>query len=139
MNLKKMTNRMLLPLSLVSLVCLGALCGCATSSSRFEKISPGMTADQVKTTMSDGPSRFETASDTGYASWYWGEDYCVLFRNDRVVSKNTATDGMGGEVKGVGYQEKNKASCLAPGQTARSGTERSINVPGVGTIRLPNT
>jgi hypothetical protein len=111
--------------------------GCSSASKKFEDVTPGMTSDQVRHTMSDGPSRFENLADSGYSSWYWGDDYCVLFKDDKVVAKDAAREGNSSSAKGVEYKETRKASCVAPGQTAKSSSDRSVNIPGVGTIHLP--
>jgi hypothetical protein len=112
--------------------------GCASDSKRFDHVEPGMTSAQVKDAMDSGPSKFGPVADTGYTAWYWGDDYCVLFKDDKVVSKDTTSEGTSGNVQGVEYKEQHKAACLAPGQTAQGSKDRSFGIPGVGTIHLPS-
>src|SRR4051812_4975197 len=73
--------------------------GCSSSSKRFEEITPGMTMEDVKKAMNQGPTRFETlaatgssATPSGYESWYFGDDQCVLFKDQKVVSKDVTRD-----------------------------------------------
>ncbi|MGZ3688111.1 MAG: hypothetical protein ACXVBW_07415 [Bdellovibrionota bacterium] len=78
---------------------------CSTASSRFETIVPGMNSWEVRHTMDAGPTRFETAPNTDYSVWHWDNDFCVLFKSGRVISKQAA------EARGK------SAQCKAPAQT----------------------
>ncbi|MBC7691765.1 MAG: hypothetical protein H7222_08340 [Methylotenera sp.] len=124
-----------IPLLLVALS--GSGCSSASLSDEFEKVMPEMTTQEVTKAMKTGPSRFEAVDKTDYASWYWGNDYCVLFKGGKVVGKNSSAEGKSASVGPGKYEEKNPAQCLAPGQVAESGADRSINIPGIGTIKLP--
>ncbi len=110
------------------------LSACATSGSRFGKIYPGMTSDQVVQTMGKGPDKTDAFPDN-YASWYFGQDACILVQNDKVVGKSVS------EEKGVletfgygGMSEKKKAECIPPGYKPTNKVERSIETP-FGTIK----
>ena len=120
-----------------------ALLGMAACShaptAKFDKITPGMSESQVKNEMDAGPTRFEKVGDTDYTSWYWGKDYCVLFKADKVVAKDQTEAGRSVSVGPGKYEEKKSAQCLAPGQTASNGSDRIVNIPGIGTIQLPKS
>lgn len=113
--------------------------GCSSAEKRFERITPGMSSNEVKEAMDAGPSRFEHVADTNYMTWYWGDDYCVLMKDDKVVAKDSTHQGSTASVAGAGYEETSRAQCLAPGQTAKSGTDRTINIPGIGKVRIPES
>ena len=115
------------------------MAGCSSTEKKFDHIVPGMSTDQVKNTMDQGPSHFENIANTEYASWYWGDGYCVLFKNDKVVAKDAAQTGNSGSAGPVKYEETRKAHCLAPGQTAKTSTDRTVSIPGVGTVHLPGS
>ena len=110
---------------------------CSSTQKKFDRITPGMSPAEVSEAMDEGPSKFEKIANTEYTSWYWGEDYCVLFQGDKVVTKVSALEGNTASAGPVSYEEKVRAQCLAPGQTAKSSTERSVNIPGIGTVKIP--
>jgi hypothetical protein len=110
---------------------------CASGGKHFDKVLPGMTMKQVRDEVSAGPSRFEVIENTPYTSWYWGDEMCVLFNGDKVVAKETAVEGNKVEIAGGSYESSTKAQCVAPGQSVKAGTERKINIPGVGTVHIP--
>lgn len=115
-----------------------AACSTASKDARFDRVLPNMSPDEVRREMDSGPSRFEKLDDKGqYMSWYFGDDYCVLFQDEKVVSKDSTAAGTKAESNGTKYEEKSVAQCLAPGQVAKSDKERSVEVPGVGTVKLP--
>jgi hypothetical protein len=114
-----------------------SLAACASAQKKFESITPGMSQDDVRRTMGEGPSRFRQLPDAQYSSWYWGDDYCVLFKQDHVVSKDSTESGRNVSVGPGKYEEKRKAACLAPGQVVTESTERTVEIPGVGSIHLP--
>lgn len=61
--------------------------GCASSPKpNFQAIYPGMHTRQVVEAMRSGPSRAQEFGD-GSSAWYYGEDQCVLIRDEKVVSK----------------------------------------------------
>lgn len=124
-------------LLLTAVVALGF--GCASKEKRFEDIVPGMDTEQVRDTMKEGPSRFENIADTNYTSWYWKDEYCVLFKDNKVVAKDSRTEDRNVNVGPGKYTEVHTAQCLAPGQVAESATERSVNIPGVGKVTLPKS
>lgn len=113
--------------------------GCASQQKRFERIVPGMSQEDVRKTMDSGPTRFENIESTEYAAWHWGEDYCVLFRNGAVVAKDASQVGRAANAGPASYEEKRRAQCLAPGQAADATTDRSVNIPGIGKIQLPQS
>ena len=110
--------------------------GCASAQKNFDNVTPGMSEKDVRSTMG-GPSRFESISETNYTAWHWGEDYCVLFKDNKVVGKDASQAGKNASLGPAKYEEKQAAQCLAPGQTATTGNSRTINIPGVGKIQLP--
>jgi hypothetical protein len=118
------------------------LASCASSSKRnFESITPGMTQNEVRAAMGDGPTRFEQVEQTPYSRWFWGDAYCVLFNeSNKVVAKDSTQTGRNVEVGPGKYEEKKLASCPAPGQVAEtSGPDRTVEIPGVGSIHLPKS
>ena len=105
------------------------LVSCASSGKKFAKIYPGMTVEQVGTVMETGPSQVQTLSD-GYASWYYGEDRCLLMKDEKVISKDQSKDDGGIEIFGIGgARQRRLAECVAPGQERTKKIERSIETP----------
>lgn len=121
------------------IIIVALLQACSSAEKKFERITPGMTQEGVRDAMDGGPSRFEQVSGTDYSTWYWGGEYCVLFKGDRVVAKDSTREGTSANVGPGSYEEKTQAQCLAPGQSAKSGPERTINIPGIGKVRLPES
>lgn len=109
------------------------LSACATTGSKFAKIYPGMMADEVAKTMERGPSRVEPFPE-GYASWSYGDDRCLLVKDEKVVAKDET------QVKGSidtpwgGAKERKLAQCVPPGQAKSKKVEREIETP-FGTIK----
>ncbi len=119
-------------------VTLMGLMGCASQQGRFEQIIPNMTYEDVKRSMKDGPTRFDQPQGSEYAAWFWGDnDYCVLFKNGRVVAKDARGTGSSGSIAGAEYEETTSAQCLAPGQLASNQKGRTVRIPGIGTVELP--
>jgi hypothetical protein len=131
-----MTKKTLGLLTLTVAYALTAGCS-STGPKKFDRIVPGMSSSDVKNAMDQGPTRFENIANTSFATWYWGDNYCVLFKDDKVVAKDSALAGDTASAKGVEYTENRKAQCLAPGQTSKATADRTINIPGVGTVHLP--
>jgi hypothetical protein len=121
-------------IGVLGLCILGA--GCSSSQKRFERIVPGMSESDVRKQMDTGPSRFE-AINSQYTTWYWNNDFCVLFKDAKVVAKDNSESQRKVSVAGGGYEETRVPQCLAPGQTGTTATSRTINVPGIGKIELP--
>jgi hypothetical protein len=96
-----------------------------------------VTTSEVEDQMGTGPSRFENIADTKYSTWYWGDDYRVLFQDQKVISKDSTHTKKTASIAGNEYEERRMAQCLAPGHTSEVGTTRVINIPGVGTIQIP--
>lgn len=96
----------------------------------FRAIYPGMTTAEVTKAMGDlGPSTVTPFND-GYAAWYYGEDRCVLLRNDVVVSKATSYRQAGVSLPGVGSLSlKQPAECLPPGVQPRRTSEVNVGLP----------
>lgn len=113
--------------------------GCASQEKRFEDIVPGMSVEDVRDTMKAGPSRFENIANTNYSAWYWENEYCVLFKDQKVVAKDSRVESRNMSVGPGKYSEVHLPQCLAPGQTAESATERSVNIPGIGKVTLPKS
>src|SRR4051812_47951968 len=86
------------------------LAGCASSpEKRFNDIRPGMDEERVSKTMGEGPTRFEDIANTQYSSWYWGDDRCVLFKDRKVVAKDSSRTGNDVTVGPGKYEEKTRA------------------------------
>lgn len=115
------------------------LAACSSQQKRFESIVPGMSSQDVQKSMDTGPTRFDNISGTDYSSWYWGDDYCLLFQGGKVIMKDTAQSGRTVNAGPASYEEKRYAECLAPGQASQAGADRTINVPGIGKVRIPES
>ena len=109
----------LIPMVLVLAACAG---------NRFGKLYPGMTQDQVVKTMDGGPSEAQPYKD-GYAAWYYGEDQCILFQNEKIVSKAESKDKGGLSILGVGAKQIQPAECVPPGEARTRKVERSVETP----------
>src|SRR5437868_3650442 len=103
---------------------------CASQRAKFDDILPGMTSSEVRKTMEGGPSKIESGTEASYTSWYWGKDYCVLFKDNQVMSKDSTQSGRKLKVGPGQYAEKSLAQCIPPNETAKNRTERSVNLPG---------
>ena len=137
--MKSSSHLPVVPVVMVSLILFPILLlqGCASQQSRFDQINPGMTGSEARAAMHAGPTHFENVPNSEYATWYWGKDYCVLLKSDKVIAKDSAEAGRTVNVGPGKYEEKKQAQCLAPGQAAQNGVGRTINIPGVGSIELP--
>jgi len=113
-----------------------ALTGCASSPrERFEAIYPGMTQEQVVKSMRSGPSKTREYAD-GSNAWYYGEDMCVLIREDRVVSKQHSEKRETLSVMGVAsLNETQQAFCAPPGEPAPEAVQK-LETP-FGSVRNP--
>jgi hypothetical protein len=107
---------------------------CASTGSKFGKLYPGMTSDQVVQTMEKGPSKVEQFPE-GYASWYYGENHCLLMKEEKIITKSQTEEK---EVIGIpelgGMKEKKKAECIPPYMKSAKKVEREVETP-FGTIR----
>ncbi|NMO14053.1 hypothetical protein HPC49_29005 [Pyxidicoccus fallax] len=108
-----------------------AAAGCATSG--FDKLYPGMSSHQVVEAMGSGPSRAQEFPDQSTA-WYYGEDRCVLMREDKLVSKATSEDTTSIDVGVVAVRDTTKALCAPEGYAAKEKREQEIDTP-FGTYR----
>ncbi len=112
--------------------------GCAsTPKPNFQAIYPGMHSKQVVEAMHSGPTRSQEFSD-GSSAWYYGEDQCVLMREDKVVSKKRTEEKETMSVVGVAsMRETQKAFCAPPGVAAPQ-TAQELDTP-FGTVRNPGS
>lgn len=105
--------------------------GCANP---FKQIYPGMTRQQVIERMERAPSRTELFEDD-YSAWYYGEDQCLLFREELVVAKQQTEVTTNVKTPIGSLREELKPQCLPPGVTRPPRVEREIDVrlpQGVG-------
>lgn len=109
-----------------------ATTGCATSGG-FDKLYPGMSSQQVVEAMGSGPSRAQEFPDKSSA-WYYGEDRCVLMREDKLVSKATSEDTTSIDVGVVAVRDTTKALCAPEGYASKEKREQEIDTP-FGTYR----
>lgn len=105
-----------------------AVSGCASTSSRFEKLYPGMTSALVAETMGKGPSRAQEFGD-GSTAWYFGEDRCVLMREDKIVSKATTEDNASVSTPIVTVRDSTKALCAPEGYASEQKSQQEIDTP----------
>lgn len=107
------------------------VCACAGG---FQAIYPGMTVPEVNHAMKNGPTRIEQLSG-GYSSWYYGEDQCLLMKDEKVASKDQSQEKGGLSVFGIGgAKERRLAECVPPGQERAKKVERSVETPW-GTVK----
>ncbi len=110
-----------------------AVTGCASSPKPdFTAIYPGMHSQQVVQAMQGGPSRSQEFPD-GSAAWYYGEDQCVLIREDKVISKQQTQENTSVDAIVVSLKNSTKAVC-APAGMAEAKSEQEIDTP-VGTFK----
>jgi len=73
------------------------LCGCLLFLSacaphrQYMAVAPGMTQREVRETIPERPTAFFDHGQ-GYVTWQYGDKYCVVFKDDAVVSKNIFTE-----------------------------------------------
>ena len=102
--------------------------GCASSPKpNFQAIYPGMHTRQVVEAMHSGPSRAQEFGD-GSSAWYYGEDRCLLIRDEKVVSKQQTQESTSVEAVVVSIKNSTKALC-APAGTAEATSEQEISTP----------
>lgn len=113
-----------------------AATGCASSPhAKFESIYPGMTSEQVVESMRSGPTRTREYAD-GSNAWYYGEDLCVLLREDRVVSKQHSEKTETLSVMGVAsLSETRQAFCAPPSEQTPQAVQK-LETP-FGSVRNP--
>jgi hypothetical protein len=120
------------PLLLAAVAAVSAA-GCASApKANFQAIYPGMHSKQVVEAMHSGPSRAQEFSD-GSSAWYYGEDQCVLIRDEKVVSKQQTEESTSVDAVVVSVKNSTKASC-APAGMAEARSEQEIVTP-VGTFK----
>mgnify|MGYP001606823770 CR=1 FL=1 len=111
-----------------------AASSCASMNKKFAKLYPGMTVGQINETLGRGPDLVEPYSD-GYASWYYGEDRCILVKDEQLVTKDVSKETGGISVMGMGgASEKRLAECVPPGQQRTKKVVRSVETPW-GSVR----
>jgi hypothetical protein len=113
-------------LSLVSAALVFVATGCATSG--FDKLYPGMSSQQVVEAMGSGPSRAQEFPDSSTA-WYYGDDRCVLMREDKLVSKATSEENAAINTPIVSVRDTTKALCAPEGYAAQEKREQEIDTP----------
>lgn len=104
-----------------------AAAGCATSGG-FDKLYPGMSSQQVVEAMGNGPSRAQEFPDKSTA-WYYGEDRCVLMREDKLVSKATSEDTASVDTPIVSVRDTSRALCAPEGYASQEKREQEIETP----------
>jgi hypothetical protein len=114
-----------------------ALVGAVGCAPAFTRIYPGMTGDEVVKTMGRGPSRAESFNNSDYAAWYYGEDSCLLMKQNTVVAKEITQKGTAVNTPLGGYTELQRAQCVPPGTTTR-GSDRQVDTP-FGGVRIPGS
>jgi hypothetical protein len=112
---------------------LAAATGCATTKSKFESIYPGMTSQQVVQVMEAGPSQAKEFPD-GSSAWYYGEDRCVLLRDDKVVTKDRTQENETTAIPGLASVRETKKAFCAPAGVAAPTTQKEIDTP-FGTVK----
>lgn len=104
-------------------------CACATTSGKFDKIYPGMTAADVNKTMGKGPNSVKPFGDE-YSAWYYGEDRCLLLKNGSVLTKEQSKKGSSLEVFGLGgFDSKTVAECVPPGYETEKKVKHKLDTP----------
>lgn len=106
--------------------------GCASMQKRFDAVYPGMSSQGVVETMHGGPTRAQEFGD-GSTAWYYGEDRCVLIREDKVVAKERTQDSTTVDAVVVSLKDSRKALC-APQGSAEARHEQRIETP-VGSFK----
>ena len=100
--------------SLLSLVACGA--------GGYSAITPGMSSADATKEMSDWSSEKIVPFSDGYSATYYGNDSCILFKDDKVVAKDQGIEHRSvvalGNV-GMGAVTICHALCLPPGMTGQ--------------------
>jgi hypothetical protein len=102
--------------------------GCATTESRFKKVYPGMSSASVAETMKGGPTRAQEFGE-GSTAWYYGDDFCMLLRDDRVVAKESTRENISMNAGVVALKDVEKAQCAPPGMEGEVRKEQMIRTP----------
>lgn len=117
----------------VSASVLATAAGCASGPRpNFNAIYPGMPSQQVVQAMQGGPSRSQPFPD-GSSAWYYGEDQCVLVRDDKVVTKDVTREGESASIAGVAALHETQKAFCAPEGVARPTSRKDIATP-FGTV-----
>ncbi|WP_434390087.1 hypothetical protein [Melittangium boletus] len=102
--------------------------GCASTESRFKKVYPGMSSASVAETMKGGPSRAQEFGE-GSTAWYYGDDFCMLLRDDKVVAKESSSEKISMNAGVVALKDVQKAQCAPVGMEGEVRTEQMIRTP----------
>jgi hypothetical protein len=119
----------------LAVFCLSLLAatGC---TSRFAKISPGMTSQQVNVLMERGPDRVRPYPVGEYSAWYYGDDQCLLMQSDKVVGKSETEENSRVYTPVGNVTTETKAQCAPPGFEQPAQTETKVYTPyGGGTVK----
>jgi len=73
-------------------------------------VAPGMTQHEVRETIPERPTAFFDHGQ-GYVTWQYADKYCVVFKDDAVVSKNILTEAANPKGKKVTVRA---AACPLP-------------------------
>jgi hypothetical protein len=116
---------------MAALAAVPLVAGCAGG---FRRLQPGMTTSQVVEAMRREPTRTEQF-EQGYAAWYYGEDSCLLLKEDTVVSMQES-EAAETVLTPVGMvDERVLAQCLPPG--VERPQRRAVRVqPPMGNIPM---
>lgn len=107
--------------------------GCASGPRpNFNAIYPGMPSQQVVQAMQGGPSRSQPFPD-GSSAWYYGEDQCVLMREDKVVTKDATHESESASIAGVASLHETQKAFCAPAGVARPDSRKDLDTP-FGTV-----
>lgn len=71
-------------------LCLVSLSAC-NPHRHYMAVAPGMAPSEVRETIPERPTAFFDHGQ-GYVTWQYGDKYCVLFKDEAVVSKNLLTE-----------------------------------------------
>ncbi|WP_426730723.1 hypothetical protein [Myxococcus faecalis] len=111
----------------VLLVAALAASGCAGPGG-FQKLYPGMTSREVVEAMGQGPTRAHEFPDRSSA-WYYGDDQCVLMREDKLVAKSTTRERTAVDTPIVSIRDTAKAVCAPEGYAIETRGEQRIDTP----------
>ncbi len=105
----------------------------AVACGGFSSVNPGMTGAEVSKQMSMYPTTRIEPFEGGYSATYYANDSCVLFKDDRVVGKEEATQerqaiGLGGIA--MSATTVCHALCVPPGYSRQRSCESSGQVQG---------
>ncbi len=110
---------------------LALVCVSLSACGGYGNVAPGMTAAEVNKEMSMFPvSRIEPFGG-GYSATYYANDTCVLFKEEKVVGKDEATEQRQaialGNI-GMGSVTVCHAQCMPPGMFRQKVCDSSASV-----------